>query len=128
MKQAFKPYKIKPEYCVEDLFIGDVNYIDFEKERINDTILGVFFYKHLIFEAEKELRLSISLRTAEELGVEVPQQWIRVEVDYSVLIDNVIVGPNIDKEERERIQEIMKEKNLESKIINSTLRCKPIFF
>ena len=105
MRCAFKPYMIKPQYCKEELYIGNVEYIDLMSQHIDDTMLGRFYYKHLVFAYENEIRLSISLRLAEEFGVRVPEKGIFVQVDYSKLIDNIIIGPNIDIEDRKKIQQ-----------------------
>lgn len=127
MQQAFKAYRIKPEYCEEDLYIGNVEYIDLVSQRINDTMLGTYFHKHLVYAYENEIRLSISLRTAEEFGVRVPEKGIFVLVDYLKLIDSIIVGPNVDVKDRKKIQQIMQKIGLESKVRDSCLTYKPIF-
>lgn len=127
MKQAFKPYRIEPQYCEEDLYIGNVEYTDLASQRIQDTMLKMFYYKHMVYADENEIRLSISLRTAEELGVSIPEKGIFVEVDYFNLIDSIIVGPNVDIETRERIQQVAEKIGVESKIINSCLTYNPRF-
>ena len=127
MKSAFKPYKIKAEYADEDLYIGNVEYVDLALDRINDTMLGVFYYKHVVFNSENELRLSISLRTAEEFGVIVPEKGIFVMVDYSLLIDEIILGPHISDDDKNRLSETLIKLGYKIKIINSCLTYNPIF-
>ncbi len=67
MRAAFKPFRLKPEYGVEDLWAGPVDYVDLTQVRMTGVgMLGRFFFKHQAFEWEREFRLAISLRTAEE--------------------------------------------------------------
>jgi hypothetical protein len=127
MQQAFKTYKIKDEYGEEDLYIGNVEYIDLSSQHIEDTMLGIFFYKHIVFASEKELRLSISLRMADEFGVIVPQSGIFVSVDYSILIENIIIGPSISKEDRDRLIKVIKKLGYQTKVLDSCLTYNPIF-
>ena len=88
MRKAFKPFRLKPEYGVEDLWAGPVDYVDLTQVRIKGaSMLGRFFFKHRAFEWEREFRLAISLRTADEFGVSVPIDGISVQVDLNMLID-----------------------------------------
>src|SRR5262249_16321586 len=82
MLRAFKPFRLKPEYTEEQLFCGNVKYVDLLKVRIKHTRLQRFFHKHRAFESEKEFRLAIDLNTADEFtyGV-VPRGGINVSID-----------------------------------------------
>ena len=64
-------------------------------------MLERFFYKHRAFESEREFRLVISLRMAEEFGVGVPEDGISVEVDLDLLINRIVLGSTISSEQRE---------------------------
>jgi hypothetical protein len=128
MRLAFKPYRIKSEYCEEDLIIGNVEYVDLTSQHIDDTMLDVFFYKHLIYAYENEIRLVISLRTAEEFGVSVPDEGVFVHVDYHELIEDIVLGPNLRSEDRISILRVCKKIGLDSKVQDSCLTFKPIFF
>lgn len=127
MRSAIKPYRIKPNYGEEDLFIGNVNYIDLEAGFEEDSMLERFFYKHIVFSSEQEIRLAISLRLAEEYGVLVPDEGIRVKVDFSQLIDNIIVGPRVNEGDRTMLIEVVKQMGLESKLRESCLSKRPWF-
>lgn len=127
MKDAFKPYKIKSEYADEDLYIGNVEYVDLSLKHINDTMLGIFYYKHIVFNSENEIRLSISLRMAEEFGVIVPEKGIFVMVDYTLLIDEIILGPHISADDRNRLMTTINKLGYGTKIKNSCLNYNPIF-
>lgn len=128
MKQAFKAFRLKPEYCIEEIYIGNVQYVDLTTQYINDTMLNIFFYKHLVYSFENELRLVISLRLAEEFGMQVPEKGIFVQVDYTKLIDDIIIGPEINSEDREELRQVCIGMGLESKLRDSCLTWKPRFY
>lgn len=106
MRAAFKPFRLKPEYGIEDLWGGPIEYIDLTKIRLKQTsMLGRFFYKHRAFEWEREFRLAISLRMPEEFGVPVPFEGIFVEVDLHTLIERIVLGSTTTEAERAIIAE-----------------------
>ena len=77
MRAAFKPFRLKPDYGVENMWAAPVTYVDLTQVRMKHTgMLGRFFHKHRAFELEREFRLAISLRGAEEYGVQVPEDGI----------------------------------------------------
>lgn len=127
MNLAIKPYRIQPEYCEEDIIIGNVEYVDLTSNHIDDTMLGVFFYKHIIYSYENEIRIVISLRTAEDFGVSIPSEGIFVQVDYPKLIESVILGPELSIDEKQRIYQACKRLGLEEKVQDSCLAYKPLF-
>lgn len=127
MRKAFKPFRLKPEYCIEEINIGNVQYIDLTDNHIDDTMLNMYFYKHLVYLYENELRLVVSLRIASEFGVEVPKKGIFVQVDYNELIDEIIIGPNISNNDREKLYFTCKNLGLDSKLKDSCLTLKPRF-
>lgn len=127
MKNAFKPFKLKPEYCEEEIHIGNVKYIDLTSARMNTTMDNIFFYKHLAFSSENELRLAIFLRHAEEFGVKVPSKGIFVQVDYKELIDHIVIGPDINNEDKDVLYEVCKGYGLETKLQDSSLIYTPLF-
>jgi len=127
MKLSIEPYRIKPNYVEENLIIGDVNYNELDLENQNKSEIERFFNKHISFSYEKEIRLTVSLRLAEECGVIVPDEGIKLKVDYSKLIESIIIGPNIDLTERKLLMNVLIEEGLESKLKDSVLSKKPWF-
>jgi hypothetical protein len=74
--------------------VGAVRYIHFERERMLDrSASGRFFHKDVSFSYERELRAVISVRSAEEFGVDVPEKGVRVPVDLKQVIDSVRMSP-----------------------------------
>lgn len=125
MKEAFKPYKIQPEYGEENLYIGNVQYIDLTNNNADFGDIKRFFYKHIVFQDEKELRLAISLSLASEFVAQIPEKGIQVPVDYEKLIDKIILGPNLPKEDKQELIKTITELGFESKISNSSLTYLP---
>lgn len=67
-------------------------------------MLERFMYKHKAFSWEQEFRLIISLRLAEEFGVAVPDEGIRVAVDLRLLIDRIYLGPALSEDDIKTIR------------------------
>jgi len=122
MRAAFRPYRLKPEYGVEDLWAGPVEYVDLSRMRMKGVdMLGRFFIKHRAFEWEREFRLAISLRTAEESGVQIPSDGIFVDVDPAILIDRIVLGSTTTADERAIVVEQVEQAGLQDRLEFSTL-------
>ncbi|KZM41409.1 hypothetical protein OA90_27390 [Labrenzia sp. OB1] len=126
MRKAFKPYRLKPEYGVEDLWAGPVDYVDLTQVRMKGaSMLGRFFFKHRAFEWEREFRLAISLRMAEEFAVSVPPGGIFVGVDLDILIARIVLGSTITGEERDIISDHVAQAGLKDRLELSSLLGRP---
>jgi len=128
MRAAFKPFRLKPEYGIEDLWGGAIKYVDLTKVRMKGAaMLNRFFFKHRAFEWEREFRLAISLRMAEEFGVPVPSEGIFVNVDLPTLIDTIVIGSTTTEEERAIVTEHVARAGLDDRLQLSTLLGRPRF-
>lgn len=126
MRAAFKPFRLKPEYGIEDLWAGPVEYVDLTKVRMRRAdMLDRFFFKHRAFEWEREFRLAISLRMAEEFAVQVPPDGIFVDVDLGILIGRIVLGSITTPDERAIVTEHVKKIGLGDRLELSTLLGKP---
>src|SRR3546814_206027 len=126
MRAAFKPFRLRPDYGVEDLWAGPVEYVDLTRVRMKASgMLNRFFFKHRAFEWEREFRLAISLRMAEEFGVQVPSDGISVEVDLSVLVGRIVLGSTTSRAEREIVTEHVERAGLADRLQRSTLLGRP---
>ncbi len=126
MRAALKPYRLKPEYGIEDLWAGAVEYVDLTQARMRRAgMLDRFFFKHRAFEWEREFRLAISVRMAEEFGVNVPPDGIFVEVDLTVLVERIVLGSTTTAEERATVTEQVRRVGLGDRLELSTLLGKP---
>ena len=115
---AAKSFRLKPEYGHEELWAGNVNYVDLLKERLRINMLERFWYKHMAFSWENEFRLAISARMAEEFGVVVPEHapGVKVEFDIPQLIDRIYLGPSLSELDIAAIRSAAKTHDLEDRI------------
>ncbi|HLP69654.1 MAG TPA: DUF2971 domain-containing protein [Rhizobium sp.] len=122
MRAAFKPFRLKPEYGVEDLWGGPVQYVDLTRVRMRRlAMLDRFFFKHKAFEWEREYRLAISVRMAEEFGVRVPEHGIFVDVDLPTLIERIVLGSTTTEAERATVAQHVAAAGLSDRLELSTL-------
>ena len=102
---AAVPFRLQPAYGNEDLWGGNVRYVDLLKERLRVNMLDRFFYKHMAFSWEREFRLAISLRQAEEFAVNVPTDGIKVSFEVPTLIDRIFLGPLLSEPDGKAVRE-----------------------
>lgn len=99
LAEAITPFKLREDYADEPLWGGNVRYVDLLQQRLRVSMLERFMYKHQAFSWEQEFRLVISLRMAEEFGVVVPEEGIRVAVDLRLLVDQIYLGPALTEDD-----------------------------
>jgi hypothetical protein len=121
LRDAAAPFRLKPEYSAEELNAGNVQYVDLLKERMNIGMLERFFYKHMAFSWEREFRMAISVRMAEEFGVHVPEPGIHVGFDLNMLVDKIVLGPTLSPGDIEHIIANAAKHGLERRIVRSSL-------
>ena len=126
MSAAFAPFRLSPRYGSEDLWAGPVSYVDLTQVPTEDPdMLKRFFRKHRAFESEREFRLVISLRMAEEFGVRVPDCGISVRVDLDLLAQRIVLGAHIPRAQMEDLLERLKGAGLQDRLEKSTLLGRP---
>ena len=126
IRSAFKPFRLEPEYGVEDLWGGPVQYVDLTKVRMRGVgMLDRFFFKHRAFEWEREYRLAISVRMAEEFGVAVPENGILVDVDLSALIERIVLGSTTTDAEQATVAQHVAAAGFSDRLELSTLLGQP---
>lgn len=126
MRAALKPFRLKQEYGIEELWAGAVEYVDLTRVRMKGrSMIGRFFCKHRAFEWEREFRLAISLAMAEEFAVQVPPDGIHVDVDLTILIDRIVLGSTTTSEERAVVAAHVERAGLADRLKLSTLLGKP---
>ncbi len=122
LRAAFKPFRLRAQYGIEDLWAGPVEYVDLTQVRMKGVgMLEQFYYKHRAFEWEREFRLVISLRMAEENAVQVPADGISVEVDLDVLVERIVMGSTTSREERDLVTRHVERARLGDRLQRSTL-------
>ena len=130
LKDSFKVNK------VDEIYIGFVKYIDYEKDSIPDgNIFNPFLYKRKSFEHEKELRAIIMKfalveQTKGKHILYIDPEWIGnyVKSDLSVLIENIVVSPTAPDWFAELIRSIMNKFGLtDIEIRQSDLTKDPLY-
>jgi hypothetical protein len=128
MRAAINPFRLRPTWGTEDLWAGPVRYVDLLQVRLRSLGNDRYFHKHRAFEWEREFRLLISLLQADEFTGEAPDDGIEVEVKLDALIERVMVGPELSKDEMEIVIEQSKKAALGDRICKSSLLGEPRVF
>ncbi|MFZ5895043.1 MAG: DUF2971 domain-containing protein [Myxococcota bacterium] len=128
LRAALKPFRLDPAYGEEEPYAGKVRYVDLSTTRLTVGMERTFFYKHRAFEWEREYRIAISVRMAEEFGVTVPEKGILVDFDPRVLIDEVWIGKNTSEAQQLQIRDRCGQAGLENRLRMSTLLGRPWYF
>lgn len=118
---AATPFCLKPEFGHQDLWAGNVIYVDLLKERLRVSMLHRFWYKHMAFAWEREFRLAISLRGAEEYGVQVPADGIKVAFDVPALISHIVIGPSLNEADVEAVRQAAKSAGIVDRVRVSSM-------
>jgi len=113
LQAAIRPFPLAPEYGEEEPIWGPVRYVDLHAERLKVGMEERFFYKHRAFEWEREFRVIISVRMAEEFGVCVPDAGINVPFDPNELIESIYLGPELSVEDRQAVTAACETSELE---------------
>lgn len=121
IRAAARPFRLKPEYGHEDLWAGYVKYVNLLKERLRVSMMDRFWYKHMAFAWEQEFRLAVSVRMAEEFGVQVPEHGVKVEFDVPQLIERIYLGPLLPETDATAIRLAAKAHGLEDRIRVSSM-------
>jgi hypothetical protein len=123
--RSLVPFRLEPEYGYEEPFAGPVRYVDLLNERLAVGMIERFFHKHRAFEWEREYRVAISLRSAEEFGCEVPRDGIKVSFDPDALLEQVILGPSLASDQRQDILTACEEVGITDRLEDSGLLSRP---
>ncbi len=125
IRAAAKPFRLKPQYGHEDLWAGNVKYVDLLKERLHVSMLDRFWYKHMAFAWEREFRLAVSVRMAYEFGVNVPENGVKIEFDIPQLVERIYLGPSLSENDVEAIRAAAKAHGLEDRIRVTSMLGRP---
>ena len=126
ISKSITPYRTKPEHGEEQLYGGAIKYIDLSSVRLKTSTIERFYHKHIVFKWEREFRLVISLRMAEELGgVNVTEKGIEVKTDLDRLISRIVLGPDLSEVDKEKIIEATQQIGISDKVEISTLLYTP---
>lgn len=118
---AASVFKLEPHHAGEELWAGNVQYIDLLQQRLNVSMMSRFWYKHMAFAWEQEFRLGISLRHAEEFGVRVPELGIKVLFGLKTLVESIYLGPSLDASEVTNVRNAVEEVGLAARLKVSSM-------
>lgn len=109
-----------------EFLISPVDYIDHLKDAISEAnAFYPFFCKDKKYYPEKEVRFAF-IQNFEKIGDEnfdnLPfEQGIFIPIDYSKLIEQIIVYPSVQDVEYEIIYDLLKKYNIQEKLFRSSL-------
>lgn len=102
----------------KDIFIGNVNYIDYESEYLpEDNLLNLLLYKRKSFEHEKELRCVYT--DFMEVTDDVPGK--DVAVDLNQLIEKIYISPYAPQYLKEIIEDVIQKYGYNFEVIKSNM-------
>lgn len=127
LQGALRPFRLAPEYGKEEPYWGMVRYRDLHTERLRASMEQRFFYKHRAFESEREFRVIISVRMAEEFAVRLPEEGINVLFVPDELIETVYLGPGLSVEDREAVVGACATAGIHARFLTSTLLGRPSY-
>jgi len=116
----------------ESVFIGKVNYIDYEKDIIDaSNILGPFVHKRKSFEHEKEIRGLVVKFPVIEDGIDFSKELItnglQIKIDNETLIEKIYIAPNAPKWLNQLVEAVIKRYGYEFNVLQSQLNINPLF-
>lgn len=110
----------------DDIFVGKVKYIDYEKDWMPEgNLFCPFMHKRISFEHERELRaLLYRFPTKDEkmdMSVTTIENGIFVSIDLNVLINAIFVSPTSPEWFYDLAQSIVRKYGLDKSVIQSSL-------
>jgi len=128
LKRSLQEFRLKPTYGEERIMVGRVHYIDYAHDHMTDSsMLGIFLYKRIEYEDEREVRALLSLRMAEEFAVPVPDDGAIVSVDPVELIHQVRAFPKASSDNVAMITEATRCAGLACPVRRSKLDDRPVY-
>ncbi len=117
-----------------DIFIGSVNYIDYEENIVTDrNVLTPLFIKRSSFSHEKEVRALISpiyqtppTTTDVHLGIDLPN-GMALAIDVGRLVEEVYVAPGTQDWVKDAVQSVLQKFDLDRTVRRSSLSESPVF-
>ncbi|HEY56554.1 MAG TPA: hypothetical protein G4N90_03860 [Dehalococcoidia bacterium] len=113
-----------------DTYIGKVQYIDYDKDKIPDDSISPFVYKRKSFEHEVELRaiIQVFIKGISLADNERPfEDGLYVPVALDLLINQIYLAPTSPRWLRELMESVTAKYGLKKKVYQSILDEKPIY-
>lgn len=134
VQSTFKQFtKCFDKYEDNDVYIGTIKYIDYDKDRIPlQNMFYPFMHKRKSFEYENELR-AVILKIHDEPErkywhfLEPHEKGLYIPVNLDMLIEKIYVSPTSSKWFHELTESIVNKYNMDKKVIKSRLADDPIY-
>ena len=118
----------------EKIYIGMVNYIDYESESIDTSNwLSPFIHKRKSYEHEKEIRAVILKHPINkdtkkfDFNAGTISDGLQVKVNLELLIESIYVAPSSPEWFKDLVDAVVKKYNYNSPVIQSKLDDHPLF-
>ncbi|EDX54316.1 conserved hypothetical protein (plasmid) [Bacillus cereus W] len=123
IQTTFDKVKQSLNVCEEDIYIGEVQYLDHTKQKnLNISYLEPFFTKRISFKHEQEVRLIYALTPFhEEYGENSDVKGKSIQVDLTHLIERVYVSPDAAPWFVDVVKVILEKFNIDAEVIHSEL-------
>jgi hypothetical protein len=115
-----------------DIYIGKVNYIDYDMDGIDpNNMFNAFLHKRKSFEYENEVRAIVQKFVIEGENINWNKQsmdsGLSVEIDVNRLIENIYVAPSSPTWFGDLVTSVVVKYGYEFKVSQSNLNSKPLF-
>lgn len=135
IQSTFKRLAKSFDSYTQDVFIGQVKYIDYETEYLpEDNVFYPFLHKRRSFEHEHELRAMISsfpsknlIEFFNDLSKKAFADGEYVDVNLDILVEKIFVSPASPKWFSELVRSIVSKYSLLKEVTQSSLDSSPVF-
>ena len=117
------------ESLPDDVYLGVVKYIDYEKETITEwNGFAPYLHKRISFAHEAEVRaIKLARKRSQEGVLEPPDLGEWVEVDLRYLLDEIRLSPDSNKEYRDLVQSLVAKFDMQTTVTTSQLDEEPFY-
>ncbi len=112
-----------------DVFIGNVEYVDYSKATIPDTVNAFrpFLYKRKSFEYEQELRAIVTQEPKKVEDKETAAEGLYIPVDLDTLVEQIAVCPTAPRWFPDLVRKTMQRFNINKPVTQSNLYGSPLY-
>lgn len=115
--------------CKQDVYVGLVDYVDYDEDLIGNSPLSSFLHKRKSFEHEREVR-AIFQKKVDILAARLPRKQKRgyyLAVDLSILVERVYVSPFSQDWFFELVKSIITTYKMNFEVRRSRLEDDPVY-
>lgn len=105
-----------------DLVVGEIDYINYDRDTIPDGMLPTLYHKRESFEHEKEFRVSFLPEDDEEIGA---GEYINIDKD--ILIDRIYLAPTSKDWFYNLVESVLDTYSVDCEIVKSDIYSDPVY-